>query len=65
MLQVVGKWMIWGAALGALCSIGSMAYTSPPGDFTSALSRFFSLTFSGAVVGCVGALLSAFIRWSR
>lgn len=65
MLQVVGKWMMWGAAFGALCSIGSMVLGSPPADFASAASRFFSLTFSGAVSACIGALLRAFINWSR
>ena len=65
MLQVVCKWSLIGAVLGALVAVGSLILGLVPTDFSTALSRFASLTFSGAVGGCVSALLRAFIIWSR
>lgn len=65
MLQLVGKWSLLGAALGALAAIGSLVIGTGPSDLSAALSRGLSLAFSGAVAGCVAALLRAFIIWSR
>lgn len=65
MLQIVCKWSLIGAVLGALVALGSLILGLVPTDFSTALSRFASLTFSGAVGGCVAALLRAFIIWSR
>jgi len=65
MLQIVCKWSLLGAALGALVAIGSLIVVTAPADFSAGLSRGLSLAFSGAVAGCVAALLRAFIIWSR
>ncbi len=64
MLQIVCKWSLLGAVVGALVAIGALALGLVPTD-SSAVSRISSLTFSGAVAGCVAALLRAFIIWSR
>ena len=65
MLQIVCKWSLLGAVVGALVAIGALALGLVPIDFSAVLSRISSLTFSGAVVVCVAALLRAFIIWSR
>jgi len=65
MLQIACKWSLLGAALGALVAIGSLIFGMAPADFSAVLSRLVSLAFSGAVGGCVAALLRAFIIWSR
>ncbi len=65
MLQIISKWSLLGAALGALVAIGSLVVGTAPSDLSAVLWRGFSLVFSGAVGGCVAALLRAFIIWSR
>ncbi|MGQ3308958.1 hypothetical protein [Reyranella sp.] len=42
-----------------------MVFGAAPADFSAVVSRALSLAFSGAVGGCVAALLRAFIIWSR
>lgn len=65
MLQLVCRWSLFGAALGTVAAVGSMVFGAAPADFSAAVSRALSLAFSGAVGGCVAALLRAFIIWSR
>lgn len=65
MSKLIRNWLLAGAALGAFYALGSMVLGAPPGDFSSVVSRILSLTFSGAVAGCVAAMLQAFIIWTR